>query len=331
MTTKEVLDNFYQQYGQATVVTIVKTMIDKPFLYEYEKEINTQLIDMDEDQLIGLIDVILHHRQKKQDAEYLSMLSYNNVRNALYMIFESYISIHPMRNPFRSAKFTKDNVRKILLSKKKPFSMNDVNGLISTMRLEYGNEHAEYLEMLMLLFYSGFKDYMEIVGCKQEQLNPKTKTIALVGRTITLTDRCFYLLQKFNSSHYVQGNRYLFYIGHWHGGLFPYALKESLKDKIADYDEKQIRGVLNQQYAYYVLKPHDLKIHHQTLFYLGIYDRMVARYGLALTLDMIYNTGDKYPDQWSLVRIDSGLTQKTIASFQDSLLTFVPRNMEEVN
>lgn len=330
MTTREIFDNFYNEYDKS-VVTIVKTMIDKPYLYEYEKKIGVQLIDMDEDQLIGLIDVILHHRQKKHDVEYLSILSYNNVRNALYSVFESYIAIHPMRNPFRSAKFTKDNARKILLENKKPFTMAEVNGLIDKMRIEYGNEHAEYLEMLMLLFYSGFKDYMEIVNCKMEQFNPKTKTIAMVGRTVTLTDRCFYLLQKFNSSHYVHGNRYLFYIGHWNGGLFPYALKESVMDRIVDYEEKQIRGILNQQYTYYILKPHDLKIHHQTLFYLGIYDRMVARYGLAQTLDMIYSKGDKYPDQWNLVRIDSGLTQKTIASFQDSLLTFVPRNMQEVD
>ena len=331
MTTREVLDNFYQQYGTATAVTIAKTMIDKPFLYEYEKEIDTQLIDMDEDQLIGLIDVILHHRQKKQDDEYLSMLSYNNVRNALYLIFESYIAVYPMRNPFRSAKFTKENVRKILLAKKKPFTMNEVNGLISTMRFEYGDEHAEYLEMLMLMFYSGFKDYMEIVNCKPEQLNPKTKTVALIGRTITLTDRCFYLLQKMNSIHYIHGNRYLFYIGHWNGGLFPYALKESFKDRIVDYKEKQIRTLLNQQYTYYILKPHNLKIDHRKLYYLGIYDRMVARFGLTLTLNMIYNKADQYPDQWNLVLIDSGLTSKTISSFKDSLLTFVPHNMQEVN
>ena len=329
MTTREVLDNFYQEYDK-NVVSIVKTMVDKPFLFEYENQIGKQLVEMDEDQLIGLIDLILHHKQNQDDSSYLAMQSYNNIRNALYLVYESYIAIHPMRNPFRSAKLKKENVRKQLMQNKKPFTMDVVNDLISQMRLEYGEEQAEYLELLMLLFYSGFQNYAEIINFAPHQLNQKTKTVALVGRTITLTDRCFYLLNKFNTLSYIHGKYKVFQTANWHGNLFPYMLTGYYVDKFQEYDETNVRRVLMQHYSYYILQPHKVKIPHQRMYYLGIYDRMVSRYGLALTLDMIYNTTDKYPDQWNQIRIDSGLTQKTFASFQDALLTFVPRNLQEV-
>ena len=321
-TTRGLLDSFYANKMDAIAET-VKTMIDKPFLFEYEESIHTKLMDMNEDQLLELINIILHHKQGKSDSMYLSMRSYDNVRNALYRLFDFYIETHPMRNPFSTLKLKRENVRKYLAANKKVFSMDDVKDLIASMVFDYGPEQAGYLEMLLLLFYSGFKNYQEIVDITETSILWKSKSIRLQGRTIHLTDRCFDLFQKYYYSDYVQGKYKLLYITKWKQCVFPFMVQASLRDKMVEYEEKDVKTLLVQQYSYYILKPYKTKISYHTMFYLGLYDRLVQKYGLEMANAIIENKDRKYTVYRDQFREENQLTSQTAVQTMDALLPFM--------
>ena len=321
-TTRELLDAFYEQ-KQDTIMETVKTAIDKPYLFAYEEKIGTQLVDMNEDQLLELMDVVLHHKQSGNEDQFLTMRSYDQVRNALYRLFDMYIETHPRNNPFDNPKLKRENVRKYLAANKQVFTINNVREIIQNMIFDYGSEQAGYLEMLLLLFYSGFQNYQEVLQIETHNIQWERKSIQIKGRTVQLTDRCFELFRKYYYSEYVKGKYKLLYITRWKSCAFPFMVQASLRDKMVDYNEKEAQTLLAQQYSYYILKPYRVKVTYTTMYYLGVYDRLVQQYGLQTANDIIYNTGHKYSAQREQLRHDNYLTNAKTTQITDSLLPFV--------
>lgn len=322
LKTRELLDRFYQS-NDAAITHTLKTMVDKPLLFQYEETIQTDLVDMTDDQLLELIDKLLHAKQSKSPKQFLNMKSYDTVRNALYHLFEFAISIHPRNNPFLGPKFKRNQVRQYFASTKEPFTMAHVSELKKEFVYDYGEEQAGYLELILLLFYSGFKNYNEIINVEKNDIHWNTKSVSVDGRTIVLTDQCAKLLQRYINSAYVHGKYKLFYIVQWKNKIFPYMVLAANRDKFVDYDLSDLKYVLAQQYSYYILKPYKMKVSYQMMYYLGLYDRIVQSYGLQRANDIIYGHGSNVETDRIRIQTDNDLLNQSFTRIQDSLLPFV--------
>lgn len=330
ISTKDLMQMVYDELGSKGIYTcqIIKSQIDKPVLYDYEKEIQTELVDMNVDQLIGLIDRIMHHKQRESSEQYLSLHSYDPVKNALFYIFEVYIGIHPMRNPIKSAAFRKDNIRTCLMQDKTVIDHSMVQELVRQMRIEYPMEQAEYYELLMQLFYCGFQSFGDIVNLEESQINHKIKTVSFSGYSLRLTDRCYTLLMRFQNLSMIQGIYKKYYLTSWRGKFFQYMLTESMAVKWPNKTENEVVVFLRSQYSTYVLKPHKMQINNTVLFYLGLYDYMVKKYGPAKTNDMIVSNARQYSNEWQEVQLEYGITRKNTMRLKDALLPYVHKQEE---
>ena len=84
ITTKEIIDKYCEE---------IRTLIDKPELYNYEMKIGKNLIEMDIDDLHGLV-LEFKYKEKEQTEQLF---------NILKLIFEFYIDkIEVIENPFLS-------------------------------------------------------------------------------------------------------------------------------------------------------------------------------------------------------------------------------------
>lgn len=322
ITTRELLDKVYELYSpyKSSLVYTIQKMIDKPVLFDYEKEISTDLVDMSQDQLFGLINRILHHKQNKDGDHYLRMGSYDYVRHALYNIFEVYISIHPMANPMRSPVFVKDNVRRILMQGKSAFTWGTVENLLTELRYEYPPEHVEYIELIMQLFYCGFQTWSELINLEASQINHQTKTIVLPGRTIKLSDRCYALLINNQRMVSFKGNYKTFYFVPWRNKYLKYMMTASAADRINDKTEQSIHQYARTIYARSVLNGRAEQINYSVLFNLGFYNYIVSKYGKERARSMILTHDRENIPLWKQVQIEYGLTHRTIGKLQDDLI-----------
>ena len=201
--------------------------------------------------------------------------------------------------------------------------MSNVQDVVQNMIIDYGSEQAGYLEMFLLLFYSGFQNYQEILQIENGNIQWERKSIRIQSGTVQLTDRCFELFRKYYHSEYVKGKYKLFYITRWKNCAFPFMVQASLRDKMVDYNAKEIQTLLVQQYSYYILKPYRTKISYNAMFYLGIYNRLVQEYGLKEANNIVYNKDHQYAIQRKRIQNDNRLNQRTIMHIMDSLLPFV--------
>ena len=99
ISTKELLDRYYASDAGTSAET-TRSQIDKPELYAYEMKIGKELIDMDVDDLFGLIFEFRNKRKGKEIEYMISHSSFDQLSTLLRAIFNFYIdNIQPIRNP----------------------------------------------------------------------------------------------------------------------------------------------------------------------------------------------------------------------------------------
>lgn len=329
ISTKELFDRYYESVaGTSTEKT--RAQIDKPELYAYETKIGKELIDMDVDDLFGLIVEFRNKRKGKEVKYMVSHSSYDQLSTLLRSIFNFYIdNIQPIRNPLNDKRMKGKEAAKRLAQGREPFRWSVVEQIIRNLHGDFDRDKADYVELIILLFYNGFAKAEEIVELKSDMINHHNKTVKLKGKTVYLSDRCYELLNKFNKLETIAGWRGDYILASWHGSYFKFIIRPSQEAKLNDRPKTSMCDNINRCIAVNVNDKYDTKINYHILYMLGFYEFIVGKHGDEKTNEMIlsYRDSDDVAELMSLAK-EYGVQVDNISHLKRYLRPFIVSDKE---
>lgn len=281
ISTEELFDRYFESVNK-TYISNLRAMIDKPELYLYEKKIGKELIDMNVDELFGLIIELRNERNGKEIRYLTSHSSYDQFSSLLRSIFDYYIdNIQPIKNPLNDKRMKGRQALERLAQEREPFRWAVVENVIKKMHAEMDEERADYAELALLLFYNGFSKAEEVVDLKADMINHHNKTVKLPNKTVPifLSDRCYELLNKFNKLDSIPGYRGTFLLTSWHDSYFKFIIRPNQEANLNDRPKTQMCDYINRYITTNVNDKYNLKINYRTLYFLGFFEFIVGKHG----------------------------------------------------
>ena len=276
--TNELLDSFFASTDGAKYANHRK-IIKETQLYAYELKIGKELIDMDADDLIGFFSEMDTRRNGAESNIIASNSTLDQVIVIYRKIFDYYIDEYELiRNPFRDKKLKGTELIKNISKGRERFNWDMVEDIIRKLHKDFPQERADYIELIMLLYYNGFENATEIVELQEKDINHKNKTAALSGKTVQLSDRCYTLLVNFNQMETLEGWRN-YVMASWHGSYFKFIVQANRAYDIDDRPLRAMRENINVNLCKYVNNQYNTHINYSNLYCLGFYDFMVKKYG----------------------------------------------------
>lgn len=286
ISTKQLISRYFKSI-EGTPAEKQRAIIDKTELYDYEEKIGKELIDMDVDDLFGLINELNNKKNGKDIPFMTAHYSFDHLTVLLRAIFNFYIdTVEPIKNPLYDKRMKGKEATKRLAQGKETLRFDYVQSIIDKVHNDTTEDRADYVELIMLLYYSGFENAEEIATFKGSAINHRNRTVAMTGRTVQLTDRCYELLQKFEGiDELVEWRTY--YLTTYRGGYFKFIVQEKQLDEFDDRDIRSICNMINRQISVYVNQPYNTKINFSILYWLGFYDSIIKKYGEEETNKML--------------------------------------------
>lgn len=331
ISTNELLENFFTSDDVVgTSVEKQRRVIDKPALYNYERAIGKELIDMDVDDLFGLIKEFGENADGRNITFMTSHRSYDRMTVLLRKIFDFYIeTVEPIKNPLYDKRMKGMQAIKRLSEGTEPFRWKNVEDVIEKMHNDMAPDKADYVELLLLMFYCGFEKAEEIVYLKEKMINHKNKTVSLPGRMVRLSDRCYYLLVKFHNQETFDEGRQPYTLAEWQGGYFKFIVRTNQVEEIDDRPAQVLSNSINRLISTNVNIKYKTKINYTILYWLGFYEFMVSRYGE----DETYKIITSYRDNDALAKLTSltseyGIRETNVTIIKRNLRPFISNSSE---
>jgi hypothetical protein len=161
---------------------------------------------------------------------------------------------------------------------KERFSWVMVEDIIRKLHKDRTPDRADYIELIILLYYYGFESAAEITEMKESDINHNSKTVYLPGRTVHLSDRCYLLLTKFNRK-YEFDESVKFVFSSWKNSYFKFLVARARELDIDERTSANMCQFINAQLSKYVNTPYGTQINGSNLHKLGFYDYLVKKYG----------------------------------------------------
>lgn len=322
--TKELLDRFYESV-KGTSTEKMRNQIDKPELYEYEKKIGKDLIDMNVDDIFGLIEEYTGKRKNKTISFMVSHSSFDQISTQLRAIFNYYIdTIEPVRNPFYDKRLRGKAAIERLAHGKEIFRWSIVEEIIDKLHLDFDEDKADYLELILLLFYNGFAKASEIVSFTEKDVDHRLRKVMLPGKTVYLSERCYKLLVKFNKQSTITGWRGDFVLCSWHDSYFKFIVRPSKSDELNERDITLMCDIINRYISKDINDKYDTKINYRLLYFLGFYEYIVKKQGQEKTNKMMtsYRDSEDVAELMSLAR-EYGVKADNISHLKRCLRPFI--------
>lgn len=281
LTTKEIMDEYFKNIDAETSKRI-RPQVDRDELYCYEKKIGKELLDMTPEECFSML--ISFQNENKYSISYeFSYQSFLIHTSTLRSIINWYIENHEvLKNPFMNSFFRNTEVIQERLSRSRTvFTTEKMEGIINSIQSLYNQDRADYIELIIRLFYAGFSEEAELAAVTPDMIDYDRRLIELPsGKNISITDRLMYLMKKMEATSYItesngrdyaftrSGKRWMKYI------ILPSKLKE-LNNK----DTKALAKNIAQVIEVYIRQPLDIKLTTRTIYLLGVYDRLCSDVG----------------------------------------------------
>lgn len=281
ISTRELLDRYYDSVS-GTSITRMRNQIDKPELFDYEEEIGKELIDMNVDELFGLIDALKSKKNGKEINYMVAHASYDHLATMLRAIFNYYTNnIQPIRNPFNDDRMKGIAAIKRLSQGKQPFTWKTVEGFIGNLHRDYDPIRADYVELIVLLYCCGFANAEDIATLKSDMINHHTKTVKFPNKKsrIYLSDRCYELLVKFNSLDFSDENNGNRVLVSWRDSYFKFFVRKKFADTVDNRTLKAVCGSINKYISRDINDRYNVRIGSHLLYCLGFYEYLIGKHG----------------------------------------------------
>lgn len=284
MTTKELFDGFFASPdGEKYVAN--RTAIKEEQLYAFEMEIGKELVDMSVDDFINFLSNANFRRFKLQSNIIPNRASLDFLVSLYKKIINFYIDYcdknnYPIiKNIFYDKRLSSGTNLIMELSKgKEIFSWSLVEDTIRKLHKDRTPDRADYVELIILLYYCGFESAAEIAELKESDINHNSKTVYLSGRTVHLSDRCYLLLSKINRKYEFDETPKFIFVS-WRNSYFKFLISKNNEDDIDERTIKFVQQYINAQLSKYVNAPYETQINGSNLYKLGFYDYLVKKYG----------------------------------------------------
>ena len=171
VSTEKLLDSFFGNPEGAKYASKRK-LIREEQLYEYEMEIGKELVDMDADEIIGFLSNMKTRRNSAETNTVMNNYSLDQVLVIYRKVFDYYIEeFEVIKNPFRNPKRRGTELYNRLYENKERFSWEMVEDIIRKLHSGDNQARADYIELIMLLYYNGFENATEIVEMQERDVN----------------------------------------------------------------------------------------------------------------------------------------------------------------
>lgn len=304
ISTKEAFNGYFATVSGSSIERL-RSAIDRKELYEYEQEIGKELLDMDVDELFGLMKALIN--SYSGDSSYrVAIKSYDTYASVLRGVFNYYIDIAEVKikNPFYDKRMKRANAMRELMKGQEILTWEKVEEIIKNIHKDNSPERADYFECLIRLFYEGVYDGKELVHIQEKDINFKTQSVVLPGRTVHLSSATFKLLVKVHSMEEVNGWR-KYVTESWHGSYFKFIIFENKRLGFQDRPEQDVINGISRIFVYNINKPYNVKLNYSNLYWLGFYDYLVRKYG-----------GDKTQEKLTSYRVFSDVRDISQAAIE---------------
>lgn len=326
ISTQELLKRYYESV-KGTSYEKTRVQIDRPELYAYEQKIGKELIDMTPDDLKGLF-IEFGNKRKGKEIKYLTATkSSDQLKTQLKMIFDFYSDeFELIKNPFNDRKMKGMELTKRLAQGREPFRWSTVADIIDKVHRDYESDRADYIELIILLFYCGFSKAEDIVELKADMINHYHKTVKLPYKNtpIRLSDRCYELLTKFDKLETVSGWRGDYILASWKDSYFKFIIRPSKKAELDNRPQTAMCDMINRWLAEKVNDKYQTKINYHILYMLGFYEFIVGKHGDEKANAMItsYRDSDDVAELMSLAK-EYGILVDNVSHLKRYLRPFV--------
>lgn len=276
--TKEYLEE-YMKTKPVSSVTKTKYQLDRPELYDYEKEIDKPLYYMNVDEIIELLNRLTNKRYKA-DGVKISFRTYDVIVSNLRGFFEWYIeNVELIRNPCSNKRLKGQNIMSELFDYGWVLTKKEIDDAIQKIRNDRTENTADYFEAIILLHYEGFPTSLDIVNFKETDLNHETHTAFLNGACIHLSDRLYELLVKINAKTEIPFAKGVYLFLSYHNSYFKFTTfrsrEDSFQEREPEYHANHLSRILNKDINEYF----DIKINARMIYLCGFYDWLVSEIG----------------------------------------------------
>lgn len=326
ISTKELFNKFFGEKDENNARK-TRSQIDRPEVYEYEKKIGKQLIEMDVDELFEMILSFKGNRSMKTSNYSVSYSSYDQIASMYRSLFNYYIdNVEVIRNPFNDKRMRGTQAAQRLAESKEPFNKELVDKIIENLHNDFEPEHAMYYECIMLLFYNGFAKAEEIVLLDEDMISRKDRTVRLPGRTIKLSERCFELLEHVHQMEAIEGWRGDFAMVSWQGHYFKYIVRPRKSDELQFRDMNEVANVINRAIIVNVKNKYGVDINYRLLYFLGFYESLKVRYGNERARELVVSVRDSEDtaDLMAAARL-YGVSVDNVTHLKKNLRPFIDR------
>ena len=289
ISTKKLFDEYFKNLGKTeTYIKKIHSQVDRSEVYEYEKEIGKQLIDMNVDEIFNMLLTFKGNRNLKKADYSITYASWTQISSRYRDIFNYYIDNYEViKNPFHDKRMKGTEAYKRLAKDKEPFTTEKMEKIILDLKRDFPPDRADYLECVIRLFYEGFANAQELVMLDECMIDFKFKTITLPGRIIQLSNRTFYLLTLIHDSFKISGSHEEYLLEPWQDHYFKYVIRKKQAKKFQDKNIYEAGNMINRIIIVNVKNKYGIDVNLRTFYLLGFYNHLVEKYGEERTYELI--------------------------------------------
>ena len=322
MTTRELIDNFFNN-KTADYARKIRRQVDRPELFEYEKEIGKPLVMFTADDIMKY----LSDKVVGVDGKKLPFSTIYSIVSTYRTIVDWYCTENtPVYNAWRDKRFRAQELSVALTDTADPFTTEDMEDFIKGIRRTFEPEKADYMELMTRLFYSGFPKAADIIAVKEEAVIPKKRAIYLPNyRMIELDERTFNLAVRVHEMDVYPGKHFNYVMTPYHGSYFKVPTRANECDKLNDKDIFTASVPFNRCIRQAAVETDFKKeINYLTLYYLGFYDTMVKKYGRERTNKILTTKMNKdYAADYQNIALEYRLEESQLSQFKNKIVAFI--------
>lgn len=323
VSTKELFDAFFNSEEGSKYVRYRET-IKETQIYAYEQEIGKEFIDMDVDDFITFLANVKTRRNHSGSNVRTSSSSLDQLLSIWRQIFNFYIDHYELiKNPMLDKRLRGTALLKNIGQDKMRLTWDFVEEIIRKLHKDFPEARADYVELIMLLFYCGFEDSAEVVNFKEKDVDHRNQCVILPGKTVKLSNRCYTLLRKFDSMTEIEGWRNYVVVS-WHESYFKFLVQKSKAETIDDRSEAMMRQTIAVMLCKYVNNQYDTQINSNSLYTLGFYDYLVSKYGEDKVAEMVQpNKDTEAIDELRQSAREYGFKFETVSLLKRRLMMYI--------
>lgn len=278
--TKQLMDEYFAQIDEVRAQRN-RGHVDRKEVYDYEKKIGKELIDMDADELIAMVKTF---GSEKTNSEGLGIAyaSYKQISTIFRDMFNYYIDNYEIiKNPWYNKMLRGKAAYEKLAEGTDALTFEKLQETIDIVYGDYAGGYylPMYVELIILLFYCGFADTREIIEMKRDMVNFKDNTVTLPNKIIHLSDRCINLLEHFYHTEDVGGYTGSYYALSYHDSYIKFFVRQSRIDGFQDREPKEVCAMIVRAMTTQLRQKHGIDLNYRRIYFLGFYDYLCKKVG----------------------------------------------------